>query len=330
MTPTNLTMTQAPVPERPDSSGAGAALDARARGIAMAVTARQLKAEATFRLVARALDSRGIEHLLVKGPHVAVLAYDAPWQRGYGDLDVLVRSSDFNDALAVLFESGFFQQPVPPGREATLDVYYNRHLLAPNGWLVELHRSLAGNRLFRVDYDGFFARAVDFRFGQTDARGLALEDLLLSLVIHAGKSQFRFIAPMHVRDIAELVARQPIHWDTFLARAEAFRCRTAAWVLFTAAENIHGAEIPPEVMQRLRPSRLRRWWIGLWLRLDQFPLFRRPRLPWGVGRAVTLPAIVDRLRDGMLSGLRYVGLRLMDVIRYLRSPPGYPVRLKNK
>jgi hypothetical protein len=51
-----------------------------------------------------------------------------------------------------------------------------------------------------------------------EARGLALEDLLLHLVVHAAKGYFRDIAPKHVQDVALLAALHTVFWATFLTR----------------------------------------------------------------------------------------------------------------
>jgi hypothetical protein len=61
------------------------------------------------------------------------------------------------------------------------------------------------------------------------------------------------LEPKHVRDVALLVARQPIEWETVLMRAGEAVCRTAAWVLVSAAVDIDGATIPKEVLDRLLP-----------------------------------------------------------------------------
>lgn len=281
---------------------------------AVRVTASQLVAEAVYQLVTRVLAVRGIGHLLLKGPHLGAIAYAEPWQRDYGDLDVLVRPGDFHNALAALADGGFSLPAPPAGREATIGAYYNRGLLAPHGWLVELHRAFSGYELFRIDYDALFARAVPFRFGQTEARGLALEDLLLHLVVHAAKSHFRGIAPKHVQDVALLAALHTVSWAIFLTRAEEAGGRTASWVLLSAAVRIHGAAVPEDVLRRLRPARARRWWLGLWLTWERFPLFRWQHLPVWLGRLLVAPAIVDRLRDGVASGLRFAKLRVRDAV----------------
>jgi len=280
---------------------------------AVRVMAGHLAAEAAYRIIHRVLGARGIDHLLLKGPHLGVIVYDEVWERDYGDLDVLVRPGQFQDALLALFDNGFSLKAGTAGREATIACSYNRGLVSPLGWLVELHRAFCAYDLYPVDYEALFSRAVPFRFGQVAALGLAPEDLLLHLVIHAAKSQFRTLEPKHVRDVTLLVTRQPIQWETFLMRAREAGCRTAAWVLLSAAVEIHDAQVPDVVLRRLRPSRVVRWWLGRWLTMERFPLFRWPWLPRWLGRLMVAPAIVDGFWHGMASGLRFAALRVRDV-----------------
>lgn len=292
---------------------ATAAVDALGSAPAQAA-ARQLVAEATYRAVARVLGPLGIDHLLLKGPHLGALIYDEAWQRDYGDLDLLVREGQFQDAVSALLHGGFTLKEPPAGREATIAASYDRGMVSPHGWLVELHRALAPYGLYRVDYEGLFARAVPFRFGGVTARGLAVDDLLLHLVIHAAKSKFRTIEPKHVRDVALLVARQSIEWGTFLTRAGEAGCRTAAWVLLSAAVRIQGAAVPDGVLRRLRPSLVCRWWLGRWLTWERFPLFRWPWLPVWLSRLMVAPAIFDGFWHGTACALRYAWVRIRDVI----------------
>lgn len=76
---------------------------------------------------------------------------------------------------------------------------------------------------------------------------------------------------------------------------------------------IHGTAVPDAVLRRLRPAPVRRGWLGLWLTVERFPLFRWPWLPWWLGRLLVAPAIVDGFWHGMASGLSFAALRVGDV-----------------
>ena len=159
---------------------------------AMQLAGAQLLAEAAYQQVSCALDSCGVDHLLLKGPHLGWTVYSDPAERPYGDLDVLVRAEQFDDAVTALTAGGFAPEGALEGRSATWAAGYNKKHVSPHGWLVELHRELAPHGQYFIDYAGLFSRAEAFRFGPLPARGLATEDLLLHLVVHAGKTAASF------------------------------------------------------------------------------------------------------------------------------------------
>ncbi len=103
------------------------------------------------------MGARGIDHLLLKGPHLGAIVYDEVWERDYGDLDVLVRPGQFQDAVLALLDNGFSRRVGPAGREATMASTYDRGLVSPLGWLVELHRAFCPYDLYPVDYEALFS-----------------------------------------------------------------------------------------------------------------------------------------------------------------------------
>ena len=277
------------------------------RPTAAHVVAGQLAAEAAYKDVKLALNKHGIEVIVLKGPHLGAVYYDDASQREYTDLDLLIRPGRFDEAASVLVESGYRPLEGPVGR-------YVQGFESPQGWPVELHRAFEAYGLFRVDYEGLFSRAEPFVFGQVSALGLAREDLLVHLVIHAAKSLYREIGYKHVLDVSCLV-RHSIQWDLFVVRAGEARCCTASCFLLSAASRCCSADVPRDVLRQLQPSWLRRVWLRLWLRQDEYPLFHRERLPVWFGRLVVMPAIVDRMRDGVMSGLRFALTRARDIMR---------------
>ena len=274
--------------------------------------AAQLLAEAAYRELCRALDSCGVDHLLLKGPHLGWTVYSDPAERPYGDLDVLVRAEQFGDAVTALTAGGFAPKGALERRSVTWASAYNQQHVSPYGWLVELHRELAPHGQYLIDYAGLFSRAEAFRFGRVPARGLATEDLLLHLVVHAGKTAFADIEPKHIEDVAVLVVRREVQWDVFVQRSRSAGCSAASWVLFSAAVKIHGAQIPEDVLKQLRPSGLRRWWLGIWLTQERFPIFRPRAFPAALRRMLVSPGLIDSLSHGVRCGWNYARLRLRD------------------
>ena len=285
--------------------------------------ARHVMAGRIYQRLHEALEAAGIDHLVLKGPHLASMYYERPWQRGYNDIDLLVRPVQFQSALEVLVGEGCSPKPGPAGREASRAAVYDYPMLSREGSVVELHRDLSGQGKYPVDSDGLFRRAVDFRFDQTPAKGLATEDLLVHLVIHAAKSQFMGIERKHLEDIRVVLSRAAVDWDVFRARATAAGCRNAAWFFLRAAENLENAALPGKQMDAMDPGRIRRAWAGIWLDLDGFPLLRGSGRAKGVRWLLVAPVLVDRPRQLILTAARYFRTRLADQwLRLKHRAPG--------
>jgi hypothetical protein len=109
----------------------GAAAAQRANAI------QTLAIDAASAEVVAAFAASGLRSVLLKGPAMARWLYDDPTERAYGDIDLLVDPSTFDQAEAVLRDVGFSRQiyPVAPhhtqwSRQGTPRI------------TVELHRSL--------------------------------------------------------------------------------------------------------------------------------------------------------------------------------------------
>lgn len=241
-----------------------------------AVSAQQLRAEATFRRIRDLLAEKGIEILVLKGPHLGATIYDSPQDRLYTDLDLLVRPRDFQRAVNVLLDNGFCPHAYDLFAIEIQDDFKHWEFRSPWGVLVELHRWLSGHDRFAIDIDELFKRAENFAFGETPALGLGTEDLLLHLCLHMGTSYFKVIERKHVADIALLLARKSIDWPVFLRRAKAAGAMVVSYFSLAAAARQQDAVIPDAVMKRLRPGLLRRMWIGRYIDPGSFPICRLP------------------------------------------------------
>ncbi len=117
----------------------------------VAIAAMLIRAEVTFRKVRDLLAAKGIDVLLLKGPHVGSTVYESPRDRLYGDLDILVRPGDFESAAQWLKDSGFepfaFDRFVP---EVQRD-FKHWEFRSPSGIVVELHRWLSGHDRYPID-----------------------------------------------------------------------------------------------------------------------------------------------------------------------------------
>jgi hypothetical protein len=261
------------------------------------ITVHLLRAEVTFKKIKEIFAGKNIEVILLKGPHLGSTVYDSPRERLYGDLDILVKPGDFEQAAALLLENGFTPFTFDTYAPEIQSDFKHWEFRSPAGILVELHRWLSGHDRYPLDSDGFFARAEKFRFGETDVLGLGTEDLLLHLCLHMGASFFFVIEPKHVLDIALLTRKRQLNWDIFIERCMQFRMTAIAYYALLAAKEQQHAEIPDMVFARLRPGWLRRRWLNRYLRTEVFPIYRFPKQRLTQIKIRLLLPLIDRFSD---------------------------------
>jgi hypothetical protein len=240
------------------------------------ITIQQLRTEVTFKRLRDLLAKKGIEVLLLKGPHLGHTVYDSPKDRLYGDLDILVRPRDFEEAAAVLIENGFKPFAYDTFTPETQRDFKHWEYSSPWGVVVELHRWLSGHDRYPVDSTGLFQRGETFLFGETDALGLATEDLLLHLCLHMGTSYFHVIERKHVADIGLLIKKRVVDWPVFCERAKKAGARYIAYYALLAARLQEGAIVTADIMDKLRPGKLRRLWLEKNIDPASFPIYRFP------------------------------------------------------
>jgi hypothetical protein len=281
----------------------------------LAVAAHQLRAEASFKKTKEILNGKGIELLLLKGPHLGSTVYDHPGQRLYADLDILVRPKDFKAAANALEENGFKPLSFSYFCRKVQEDFKHWEYGSPYGWTIELHRWLSGHDRFDIDVDVLFDRAEPFLFGETPALGLGHEDLLLHLCLHMGTSYFKLIERKHVLDIALLVQKREIDWPVFLVRVKQAGMRAIAYYSLKAAMEQDGARVPGNMLKELRPGRFRCAWLERFIDTASFPIYRSPDDPWArAKRMLLLPFIDGWGRRGKLV-LRMIAHVIKDLLR---------------
>ncbi len=163
--------------------------------------------------VARVFGEAGIDFRLLKGPAVAHLDYpDASW-RAFGDIDVLVRSAQYDDAVRTLTAIGGRRrsEEVRPG----FDRRFGKGvcMILANGVQVDVHRTLAAGPFgLTVELDDLF-RATDFlTLADRTIPVLGREYRLAHACYHAalGDVTPRIVA---LRDVAQLLLTTSVDFD---------------------------------------------------------------------------------------------------------------------
>jgi hypothetical protein len=189
--------------------------EVEAQSIGTAATAVSLE-----RLALRAattLRGCGIEHRLLKGPALAHSHYADPTQRTFGDVDLVVSSSQLAAAADALQAGGLRREG--PERRSGFDARFNKSvvLLDEHGLQVDLHRTLAPVPYGpHIDAERIFAGDDVVHIGGEAIPILDLAAMLVHVSLHAALSGR--VRLMTLRDVAQLLPLAPVQ-DT-LATAE--------------------------------------------------------------------------------------------------------------
>ena len=183
------------------------------------------------------LDGAGIAWRVLKGSSAAHLDYPDPELRAFGDVDLLVRSEQFDEAVLVLGGAGHSRRyPQPrPGFDRRFSK--GASFVTREGSELDVHRSFAmGPFGLTMKLADLWARQSTYRIGGVELGALAREERFLHACFHAslGDNPPRLLA---LRDVAQtlLGGELDVHlaralaasWqaDSVLARAVQLTCR---------------------------------------------------------------------------------------------------------
>ena len=283
------------------------------------LAARQLFMRQALSDIRDAFGRAGIDSLVLKGPSLAATVYDHPTDRPFADLDILVAPGCLEEAATVLKEQGYVFAGQRPDRRASVARANTFPMVGHRGVGVELHRSLSSHGLHDPDLTGLMARRIAFTWEGETFFGLEPTDLLLHLCIHMTKSLF-MVEPKHVEDLARVANRLPVDWGAFVHRAQEANTRIGAFYALRAGIRA-GASVPPAVMEKLAPDRIRRVWLDAHL-ADAHPLYRFPRQPyWQIQARIGL-ALMDNPRQWPAFAAYYIGLRIADGVMQVQEKMG--------
>jgi hypothetical protein len=172
----------------------------------------------------RVLTSAGIGLRVLKGTTAAHLDYPSPELRSFGDVDLLVRSEQFDAAVSTLLAAGHRRRHPQPRPGFDRRFSKGTSFVAREGKEIDLHRTFAmGPFGLTIKLDDLWARSAPYRLGNVSVHGLAREERLLNACFHAalGDHPPRLVA---LRDVAQLLIGDQL--DLHLVRALAASWRS--------------------------------------------------------------------------------------------------------
>jgi len=205
------------------------------------------------------MTGRCIDVLLLKGAGLAHTAYASFADRPMGDLDLLLRPEQAQDAWSLLRTQGWTW----PAARWPGESYAIHHHLPPliheseRGVRVEIHRDLLpGGHGFRFPTDAVWARAQ-----RVTANGRVLRvphplHQLLHVCVHfAWTHGMQWGTWRALRDVAAITHTSDFAWSDFIDLARESRAATCCFWTLRLTQRLAGTDIPGHVLAALRPPR---------------------------------------------------------------------------
>ena len=232
---------------------------------------RNMQIYSILRDVLERFQNAGISVILLKGVALGETVYSDIDLRPPGDIDLLVKKTDLQDAADILLNMGY--NPAYP-----MERYRNHHHIPPYVKLderlnesisIEIHHNIAPEPLMsRIRAEELWEGAQMVNIAGIDALVLSPENLIMHLCIHLSYSCFR--AGMgNLVDISESIRyyNGNLNWDSLVGKINQFQVGNFVYYPLYLAKEMMDANIPAYVLKELslepelRSSMARLLWI---------------------------------------------------------------------
>jgi Uncharacterised nucleotidyltransferase len=184
--------------------------------------------EADLLAATAVLEEAGVEHRVLKGPAFAHLDYADPSPREFSDIDLLVRSEQYDAAVAALAKVGYRRryEEVRPGFDRRFGK--GASLSGPGGREIDLHRTFVmGPFGLTIGLDDLWATSASFDLADRTFATLDTDGRFLHACFHAALGDVRVrLVPLH--DLATMLQRTHDPVDLDRARHLSRRWRSDA------------------------------------------------------------------------------------------------------
>ena len=215
--------------------------------------------------LAAALKTENIPVIALKNAGIARGIYPYIEECPMGDIDVLVKKSDFVRAHEIVMQQGFslgFRAEATieeEGVEAGLisgGTEYRRDLTDDILWLELQWRPVAGRWIapeVEPVADDLFETSLAIE--GTDIRLLDPVSNLLQVCLHTAKHSYVRVPGLRLHtDVDRIVRAYPdLNWDQFLERVRAMRVKTSVYFSLLIPKTIFQTPVPDDVLDALRP-----------------------------------------------------------------------------
>jgi hypothetical protein len=204
-----------------------------------------------------AMNSAGIEPLLLKGGALAYTVYRSFAARPMRDIDLLVSPDRADDARSIMLQSGWEHDPELPD-DRSYDAHHHLPPLrdaASTGLRLEIHRALmAAGHPFRFTHDELWSAARRVQVGAGHALVMQPSHHAVHIAIHFAWGHMLGLGAWHAfRDLAALATTGALDWSDFAQTASRWGASTCCYWTLRLGRELSALPVPDSVLQRLRP-----------------------------------------------------------------------------
>ena len=181
-----------------------------------------VKLEALLVRVALVLDDGGVPFRATKGPAFAHLDYGDTALRSFGDIDLILPTERWDDAVATLADAGYAR--LSPELRPGFDRQFGKGatLASPDGLELDLHRSFAVGRFgLTVPSHELFEGPDVLHLAGRDIPTLGPALRFLHACYHAALGGFQGVRAL--RDVAQLILVTEVDWRAAVDAARRWR-----------------------------------------------------------------------------------------------------------
>ena len=206
--------------------------------------------------VVKLFKEHGIPVALFKGPLLAQIAYGEISLRQAGDIDVLIKRRDFEQARALLESLGYEMSPrLTPAQLASHLSNHCELQFMRDEWftVVDLHWDLAPRSfVFNLHAKEVMSRLQQVSLAGTVVETFGAEDLVLYLAMHGAKHLWRRLE--WIASLAESL-RAELNWDVLVQRAERAHATRMLALGLRLVEKVSDVNIPAHVLANIDADR---------------------------------------------------------------------------
>lgn len=211
-----------------------------------------------------AFTQAGIAYAVIKGAHVRELIYADPALRPASDIDVLVAPSDRLAAARALIGAGFVM-------DADTANISHEATFSQGPAHIDLHWDILRPGRTRI---GMAAPMLARRVKTNDFFTLQDDDAVFLMLVHPAFAKYVSSPHAALTSVADFLcwtATRDVDWASVSEKLKSAGVTTSAWTVLSWWAMLIGKElpnVPPGFIDRLRPGRLRSFYLRQWIARD--------------------------------------------------------------